>query len=154
MREDPEVEMPEGTEGTPIQIAWINFVKNVQVLLVPQADDRPLDQYLSFRDAAIELVQNEQFLIELNAAWPPLTDHPLTEIGDTLLLELQAFPRAVEVAQATEKPEEKKSWWKKMLDRASTGAGSVKDLLQNLPPYAKSALTLFSELIELFKGKD
>jgi hypothetical protein len=28
----------------PIQIAWMNFTKSVQILLVSQTDDRPLDQ--------------------------------------------------------------------------------------------------------------
>ena len=56
---------------TPIQIAWINFVKSVRVLLVPQTDDRPLDQYLQFRDAVVELVQSQRFLDQLNKAYPP-----------------------------------------------------------------------------------
>ncbi len=149
--------MPKNVEPSPIRIAWIGFVKNVQVLLVPQADDRPLDQYLPFRDAVLVLVQNDQFLTALDQAWPPGDpSHNLefTEIGDALLLELQAFPRAVEVAQAIQKPEEAKGWLAKMLGRASTVTGSVHDLLENLPPAVKSALTLFKELLDLFKGKD
>jgi hypothetical protein len=151
-----EVIMSDNIQRTPIQIAWINFTKSVQVLLGPQTDDRPLDQYLSFRDAVLTLVQNEQFLKGLNEAWESFTADtpPLTEIRDALLLELQAFPLAVEVAKGTEKPEEAKGWRSKMLGQASMVSGSVKDLLQNLPPYVKSGLTLFEELIDLFKGKD
>jgi len=149
--------MPENIERTLIQIAWIDFVRSVKLLLVPQTDDRPLDQYLALRDSVLVLVQSERFLKELNEAWPPVSpsgNFPLPEIRDTLLLELQAYPRAIEVAQATAKPEEAKGWWGKMLTRASTVSGSVKDLLENLPPYAKNAITLFKELIDLFKGKD
>ncbi len=149
--------MPDNVERTPIQIAWLNFVGSVQVLLVPQIDDRPLDQYLTFRDAVVALVQNEQFLSGLNLAWAaPVaqSDPTIAEVRSVLLLELQAFPRAVEVAQATEKSEEGKGWMRKMLGRASTTCGSVKDLLGNLPPYVKNGLTLFNELIDLFKGKD
>jgi hypothetical protein len=146
--------MPDNITRTPIQTAWINYVKSIRLLLVPQVDDRPLDQYLSFRDAVLASVESEQFLKEIQKAWPTLTNVPLPSIGSPLLLELQAFPLAVEVAQATEKPEEKKAWWKRMLDRASTTTGSVKDLLENLPGYAKSALTLLKELIDLFKAKD
>ncbi len=69
-------------------------------------------------------------------------------------MELQAFPLAVEVAEKTAKEEGKKGWWRKILGRASTTTGSVKDLSDNLPPYAKGALTLFKELIDLFKGQD
>jgi len=53
----------------PIQPVWINFTKSVQVLLVPQPDDRTLDQYLEFRDTVIELVQNEKFMNEINNSW-------------------------------------------------------------------------------------
>lgn len=149
-----EVVMAANNELTPIQIAWANFAKSVQSLLVPQPDDRPLDQYLSFRDAVLDLVQSDRFLTALKDSWAPLTDEPLTEIGNTLLMELQAFPRAVEVARATERPEEATGWWRRMLDRASTVSGSVQDLLANLPPYAKNVLTLFKELIDLFKARD
>lgn len=147
--------MPDNAQQTAIQNKWIDYVQGVKVLLVPQADDRLLDRYLPFRDAVLVLVQNEQFLKELNEAWPPRSpsgDFQLTEVGDALLLELQAFPHAVEVAQATEKPEEAKVWWRRMLGRASTTTGSVQDILTALPPYAKMGLTLFKELIDLFKG--
>lgn len=147
--------MPDNIEGTPIQIAWLNYAKGVKALLVPQVDDRPLDQYLAFRDAVLQLVQSDQFLRDLNAGWiSPNELPPMTEIKKVLLLELEAFPRAVEVAQATGKPEEAKGWWRNMLGRASTVSGSVKDLVENLPPYAKHGLTLFKELIDLFKGTD
>ena len=135
---------------TPIQIAWLNFTKSVQILLVPQVDDRPLDQYLSFREEVLALVQNEHFLNDLNVGMGPPPEP--SGIVNALLAELRAFPLAVEVAQTTGKPEETKSWWGKMLSRASTTVGSVQDLMQNLPPYAKSALILFKELIDLFKG--
>jgi hypothetical protein len=151
--------MPDDTNPTqikvrPIQTAWLSFTKSVQILLVPQVDDRPLDQYLAFRNTVLELVQSEKFLAALNSAWSPFTDFPQEGSGDALIMELQAFPLAMEVAGATEKPEDAKKWWKKMLGRASTISGSVKDLLDALPPEAKMALTLFGELIDLFKGQD
>ena len=150
--------MPDNHENTDIQIAWIQYVKSVRLLLVPQVDDRPLDQYLVFRDTVIPMVESERFLDELNNAWKSLTvfadDPAQREIGQALLLELKAFPLTVEVAQATSKPEEEKSWWRRCLGRATTVSCSVGDLLENLPPYAKNAITLFNELIDLFKGGD
>lgn len=147
--------MPDDMNRLPIQIAWLNFAGSVRVLLVPQIDDRPLDQYLVFRDAVFAYEQGEKFLAGLNEGWFEsirIPEH--AGIGDALLLELQAFPRAVEVAQSTAKPEESKGWWRTMLGRAATVSGSVNDLLDNLPPYAKQGLTLFKELVDLFKGKD
>lgn len=138
---------------TPIQTAWLKFAMSVQSLLVPQVDDRPLDQYLAIRDAVLVLVQSNQFLAELNKGWSE-TLSATPEIKTALLLELEAFPRAVEVAQTIAKPEETKGWWRNMLGRASTVSGSVKDIVENLPPYARHGLVLFKELIDLFKGKD
>lgn len=71
------------------------------------------------------------------------------DIRNILIIELQIFPRSVEVAKATEKPDEAKKGWKRMLGRASTIAGSVKDILGD-NPYVKGGLTLLGELLELF----
>lgn len=147
--------MPNNHEQTAIQTSWLNFVKSVKTMLAPQIDDRPLDQYLSFRDEVLSLVQSERFLMELNTEWIPPNDFAdLGEIKRILQIELDTFPRMVEVAQSVGNPDEAKGWWKKMLGQASTVSGSVQDIVTNLPPYAKNALTLFKELIELFKGKD
>jgi len=107
--------MPNNVQETPIQAAWVNFVKSVQILLVPQLSDRALDQYLALRDAVLTTVRSEQFLEQLDSSWPKSPTPAPSEMGSALLLELQAFPRAVEVAQATSKPEETGSWWKSML---------------------------------------
>ena len=145
--------MPDNIIPTPVQVAWIDFTKSVHILLLPQPDDRPLDQYLAFRDKVMMLVQDQKFLNELEQAWATFTDHPKREIGELLILELNAFSRAVEVAQATEKTEGGlKSWIGRWLGRASTVTDSVKDIVDNLPPYAKNAITLFRELLDIFKG--
>lgn len=147
--------MANDTSYTPIQSAWLNFTNSVRPLLVPRPDDRPLDQYLAFRDAVLAEVQGQKFLDELKQAWGPFTDNDTkAEVGNILLMELKAFPLAMEVAQATEKPTEKsKGWWNRWLGRASVVTGSVKDIIDNLPPYAKGMITLFKELIDLYKGK-
>ncbi len=138
-----------------IKIAWMDFTNSVRFLLVPIPDDRPMDQYLAFRDKVLSMVQDQKFLNEIQQAWPSLTDAPKIGIGEALLMELKAFPLALEVAKATEKDSrESKKWFSKWLGRASTVSGSVKDLVDNLPGYAKSAITLFNELLDLFKGKE
>ena len=147
--------MPDPTDRDRLEASWLRFTDSVRVLIVPRADDRPLDQFLSFRDAVFKLVQSRRFLDDLRDAWTPFTDSPLMDVGEVLLFELEAFPLAVEVAEATEKQvPEGKGWREKVLGKASTVAGSVKDILENLPPFAKHALTLFRELLDLFKGKD
>ena len=133
----------------------MGFTKSVRFLIVPQQDDRSLDQYLVFRDAVFVIVESEKFLNDLQQGWAPFTDNPLNEIGNATLMELKAFTLAIEVAQTTEKDRgSSKGWLSRMLGRGSTTLGSVKDLFENLPPYAKAAITLFKELIELFKNKE
>ena len=147
--------MPEPSSRSEIQVAWIAFAQSTGALLVPSPDDRPLDQFLPFRDKVLALVQSEAFLKDLDAAWIPFSNSPNSEVSDALLMELRAFPLSVEVAKATAPAAgESKSWWTKWFGRASTVAGSVKDLVDNLPPWAKNAITLFEELVDLFKGKD
>jgi hypothetical protein len=147
--------MPDIADLTPIQAAWINFTTSVRALFVVQPDDRPLDQYLEFRDKVISLIESPSFLAEIETAWAPLTDTPRLQLGEALLVELRAFPRAMEVAKASDATsDQSKGFLGRWLPRASTVAGSVEDLMEGLPTYAKGALTLFKELCSLFKGKD
>ena len=140
---------------TPIQGAWIKFTDSTRLLLTPQSDDRPLDQFLQLRDSVFTLVQGPAFLTDLQSVWPAFTDQPRKEVGDLLLMELEAFPRALEVANATATAEsDKKKWFNRLLGRASTVTGSVGDILDNLPPLAKGGIKLFTELLDLFKGSE
>ena len=147
--------MPENINRTPIQNAWIAFVAGAKVLLVPRADDRGLDQYLQYRDIVLGLVQSEEFLASLNAGWPPnVLPTEIQSIENALILELEAFPRAVETVKSAEKPAEQEGWWSILLGRASTVSGSVDELMENLPWYAKCSIKLFRELVDLWRGKD
>lgn len=102
----------------------------------------------------MSVVQSPPFMMELEESWRVLETPAMAEIAEALIEELNAFPRMVEVAtHGTEEPDERKNWLSKCLGKASTVAGSVGDLLENLPPYAKSGIKLFKELIDLFKSK-
>jgi len=159
--------MPADTERTTIQIAWTNFAMSAQVLLVPRTDDRPLDQYLSFRDAALALVQSEQFLYELNTAWGSLMNPevgPRSAQGEPLPLPTKHQERtSLGTSSVSARGRSSSKDWgggagkvrvEEDVGSASTVSGSIKDLVENLPPYAKSALTIFKELIDVFKEKD
>jgi hypothetical protein len=101
--------------------------------------------------------ESEQFLKDLEQAWSKFTDNPLVEAGDAMLMELKPFSLAVEVSEATDKREstgKASGWMKRLLRKASTVIGSVKDIVDNLPSYAKNAITLFKELVDLFKGRE
>ena len=147
--------MTPANESSPIEIAWTNYIKSVKKFMVIQKKDRPLDQFLDFKNAVFVIVEGREFLANLRMGFNQLNKSP--DIQNALLLELESFSRSVEVAQAINKKEKKKSWRTmagKLFGRASTVAGSVSDILDKLPPYAKCGITLFKELIDLFKGKD
>jgi hypothetical protein len=147
--------MLEPPDMTPIQSAWWRFIDSSRVILVLQPDARPLDQYLQFRDTALALAQSPDFLAGLQQSWSSFQDVPRVEVGNALLMELEAFPRAVEVANTTAASEsEKKVWFRILLGKASTVAGSVDDIMENLPPLVKGGIKLVREVMDLFKGKD
>ena len=139
---------------SPLRLEWLPFTKGVRSLLVPQPDDRPLDQYLPFRDSVLAQVQDPQFLAALDEEWRSRRDGQGEEVLRALVMELKAFTLAQEVAQATAKsPEETKGWQSNFLGRASIAVGSTKDLLKESPWYVKGGVTLFKEVIDMFRGK-
>jgi len=144
--------VPDQTNYTPIQLAWSTFAASVHTLLVPQPDDRPLDQFLEFRDRVMGLVRSEAFVLGLVLPVREPVDAALQETDEALLAELRAFSRAAEVAAVAEPDSpDRKRWIGRQLGRAGTVAGSVKDLVHDLPPLVKSGLTLFKELMDVFK---
>jgi len=92
--------MPAAPNYTPIQQAWSAFAESVQVLLAPQPDDRPLDQFLAFRDRVMTLVRSEQFVTQLKRPTRTADAVLLEQADDALLAELQAFPRAAAGSRA------------------------------------------------------
>jgi len=145
-------------QNNPMGEAWVNFINSLKILLVPLPDERGMDQYLPFRDEVLKHVLSPTFVEQLEFYWAShLNDN--NDAFSLLLMELKAFPLAVEVeaAQAanaaTEVTEEKKkkSWIKRWLGRGSTVTGSVKDIMNDLPGFAKNGLTILKELLDLFK---
>lgn len=135
-----------------IRIAWLDFTKACKLLLIPQIDDRPLDQYLQFRDSVMELVTSEEFLLYLENNWFNNNQENYDEkVRNTLLLELKAFAPAVEVATTTAAAHEKKPWWRSLLGRASTTVESIKDIVDDSKTLLKGGLTLLKELLDIFK---
>jgi hypothetical protein len=147
---------------TPLEVAWLDFVNNLSDLLAIQPDDRPLDQYLRFRDEVLALVKSDEFLQELKVNWPSgagATVQPVPDksaiIANLVVLELDSSARAIEVAKTLPATDpERKEWFRKLLGRGSTVTGSVKDILEHVlsnHPLLKGGLTVFRELLDLFK---
>ncbi len=150
----------------PFEVAWVNYILALKSLMGPIPEDRAMDQYLRFRDEVMQYVLSRKFLDEVNYYWQSNYSENYHAF-DLLLMELNAFPLGVEVAQmeaaaeaTAEAPtatDKKKGWrnWRiwKWLNRGGTVAGSVKDIFKDLPWYAKHGITILKEVIDLFKGK-
>jgi len=63
--------MPDYSTLTPPQSVWLGFTNSLRSLLVSQPDDRPLDQYLQFRNDVLTLIESWDFIQNL---WPPPED--------------------------------------------------------------------------------
>jgi hypothetical protein len=145
----------------PIEGAWLNFVHSLSDLLVIQPDDRPLDQYLRFRDEVLALVKSTDFLQDLKKSWPveATTAKPAIplQIANLVLLELESSAKAAEVAKTLQATDaERKTWFRTLLGRGSTVTGSVADILEKVLsdyPLVKGGLIVFRELLDLFKGE-
>lgn len=161
--------MPDNSNYSPLQSAWLGYTESLRPLLVPIEDDRPLDQFLQLRDDTLALVESGNFLVGLSQAESAISsDKPtktastriadpsnqLEPVGNLLLQELRAFTQAIKLAQSQDKTgRESRSWIPKWLDRAKTVSDSVKDLLENAPPLVKGGLTVLGELLDLFKAR-
>jgi hypothetical protein len=104
------------------------------------------------RHKVFSILENQKFLDAINKAWnaPSVEDE---DVRDDMLEELRGVPRALESAKAEEKKNPDAPWRNALLSWASTTVGSLKDLLKEAPWYVKNVLTLFKELIDIFRGK-
>jgi hypothetical protein len=137
---------------TPFKLEWLAFSKDLKKLIVHRPDDSPLSQYLTFRDLVFALVEDEKFLNQLKVQYNRLSNDPTyapenVRVLNALITEMQAFRHALEMSpQKDSGPPNGK-----LLARASTTVRSAKDLFDEMPWWAKNSLTLFKELIDVYR---
>jgi hypothetical protein len=148
----PEPNQPAQEPLRPFRPELLGFKNAVKPLLVADADNVPLQQYLSLRDKVFQIVEDPKFLDAMDKAWNELSAEN-DDVRSAMLEELNAFPRAVESANAEEKKNPTASWRSALLSWASTTVGSLKKLLAKAPWYVQSGLTLFKEVIDIFRKK-
>jgi hypothetical protein len=136
--------------------AWKEFVQSVRSILTPSSDERELDQFLPLRNHVLEVVQSEDFLtqfkneFEKNITTNDKENSLNVKIIRALIMEMQAFPLSVEVAEKNSKLSNEANWNKKSLGRASTVTGSIKDFVKE-DTWVKKGLIVFNEVIDIFK---
>jgi len=150
-------------EWLPEQRAWINFTISLRKPFT-EIDDVDLLPFHTLRNSIILFVENPTFLQQFRQGWSeafaPNPQYPqarMNLLGDLFYQELEAFTNSVKAQQESESPsnelppEERKSFWRKILGRGSTVVGSAKDLIDNNPEL-KMGFTLLKELLDIFKG--
>ena len=128
--------------------AWIGFLENLGVVLEASEKAEGLKQFAAFRKQVITLVLDGEFIEELDRSFESLSSTD-SKIADALLEELRAFSSSI---LETKKKRKKKGWLKRWLGRGKAIVGSVDDLLDALPSWAKAGLTLLKELIDIFRA--
>lgn len=159
--EPPEEHQPTSDQPDQGEFAttWSRFVRAARRLLAGVPQERLLDPYLPLKDAALDAAESRRVVAALQRAWEqrhetvdkPGESEPV--VTHLLLLEVRAFPAAVELAQIEEKTgEERRSIVKRLLGLGKTTVDSVREILDDLPPLAKGALTVLGEVFDLFRG--
>jgi len=146
-------EMPPGEFSS----AWKRFVKSLRSLVSGVPVERALDPFMPLRDSILDASERDDVVLDLENAWLSLhAPGPVRVSFDAahlLLMELNAFPSAVELAEAEDKAKtEKSSSKKKLLSLAKTTLDSARDLLDQLPFPAKAILKVLGEVIDMFRG--
>ena len=134
---------------------WRSFVQSLRQVLSGAPVERWLDPYLPLRNATLEVCERADFVGSLQRSWTTFHSQTSPDTGHLLLLELAAFPAAVELAD--DKTEDvnkvdKSARKKRLLKAGKTTLDSVRDILDNLPPAAKGILKVLGEVIDLFRG--
>jgi hypothetical protein len=134
--------------------AWKRFVQSLRQLLAGVPAERSLDPFLALRNTALDACERQDVVSELDYAWSSLhSPNAPFDNAHLLLMELAAFPAAVEISEHEEKAASDKSpKKKKLLSIARTTLDSARDILDKLPPTAKGVLKVLGEVIDLFKG--
>ena len=119
------------------------------------ASERPRypDQFLQLRNATFDFAESEEVVNALQRDWDSFSTERSKQAAELLLMELQAFSPAVEVARQSLGDNEQESLKSGLLSTAKTISGSVKDVLGDLMGLpAKGILTALTEMPELLGG--
>lgn len=136
--------------------AWKRFVQSLRRLLASLPDERSLDPFLALRDTVLDASEREDVVWALEQGWrslhSPNSPQGSSDGAHLILMELSAFPPAVELAEA-EKKADKPFPKKRLLSIAKTTLDSVRDLYEDLPFPAKAILKVLGEVIDFFRGE-
>jgi hypothetical protein len=137
----------------PIQDAWRRYVGSLRGLLTGLPEHRHQDQFFRIRDEALALGESAEMADEVASAYKrTIETEPNNRAAEIVVMELEDFPRAVEVYQEEVKAGAAKTGARKqLLVAAKTILGSVHDVL-SLNPWGKGVICVLKEAIGLVAG--
>jgi hypothetical protein len=99
-----EVEAVTGEGPGEFGLAWKGFAAALRRLLTEPPSDRPLDAFLTLRNATLDAFEDAGMIADLQSAWHRLhTKQDSPNPAHLLLMDLLAFPAALELKAAEEK---------------------------------------------------
>lgn len=134
---------------------WKSFVRALRSVLGQLPEHRHQDQYVRVREAALTLAEGDSVAADIDHGYREavLADGepaPGAEAVEVAVMELEAYPLAVQIHESEVKAGTAKPGAAKRLRRAGkTIIGSVGDLFE-LSDIGKKAITVTKEAIELF----
>ena len=134
---------------------WRRYVQALRRLLSGVPTERSLIPFLPLRDSALDACERFDTVANLEKAWLSLhSSNNAPDVAHLLLMELNAFPAAVDVAEddaVSEKPVPLPK--KRLLSAGKTLLESARDLFDDLPLTVKGVLKVLTEVIDLFRGE-
>jgi hypothetical protein len=113
-----------------------------------------LKHYESLTESALSAISETGFVVEVHERWLALKENPQSAVAAELFIrELEGHTAAIDSALRTEVADAPDSLGRELLGDVRVVLGSLKDLLENLPFWAKAVITAVCEVAELLKRK-
>jgi hypothetical protein len=149
--------MPDTRPVGEVKKLWQAFVRGLRSLFGSLPEHRHQDQYLRLKEAALTFAESQSVADEIELAYRKavLVDNnlrsPQADGVDIVVMELEAFPLAIQVHEAEEKAgTTKPGAVKRLRSAAKTILGSVVDIFK-LTDTGKAAITVLKEALELLE---
>jgi hypothetical protein len=144
--------MPEFSPAHEFSQTWHRFINALTSLWTIDADSfaaHRLSHYAQLSKDVLKAAVETTFVNTLRAAWlQRRKKRKQRVVADLFLDEIRSFSAAVEAPQSSNQPGRRQE----LLSNAGVVLGSLKDLFDDLPWWAKGTICLLREVADLFKG--
>jgi hypothetical protein len=134
---------------------WIEAVRRLWKSEMDHSDRAQLEHYRSLTEPALSSISETSFVAEIHERWLALKENPQSTVAAELFLgEVEVHTTAIDAAMPMEEslnvPDVQR---RELLADVKVVLESLKDLLEDLPFWAKAVITAVCEVAELLKRK-